>query len=449
MQHINKQKLLLFRESTYSMVFNMNNGIQIALDNSHNNLLTLEASSYADFTQFLFTSGYKVGKIELGFNSIENIRQYAAVIISTPKNIELTTKEIEVLEQYVKKGGSLLIIGARGGNYSNRTNLNELTRKFGFEFVDDDVFDSVSYVNMQKRPLISNFKPHFITDQVKKVVLSSSCSLNLIETFEEEKNVQVEVLINAGINCWRKTYDGKEWVEEDSPRIPLMIAVEYYEGKIVSFGTTSIFSSLGREYGFTAFDNDIIIANILRWLTTDIESEGKVITIDLQLDLFHWLDSIVKEENWDNFSDVINVSLKYFKDNYSRFMDEIEVLKQERLARKKKLAEKQNKEVEEEDSESEDEVLERVPQRKKADLVDILDALEEVTGERYELSIDIEGDNAKEEMIDELPDDLNDFTVKELKEFCKKYEIDLPHNARKADIVKVIEYVLGIDEDEA
>jgi hypothetical protein len=424
----------------------MDNGIRIALDNSHNNLLTLEASSYADFTQFLFTSGYKVGKIELGFNSLENIKQYTAIIISTPKNIALTVKEIEVLEEFVRNGGSLLIIGAQGGDYSNRTNLNELTRKFGFEFVNDEVFDSVSYVNMQKRPLITNFKPHFITEQVKKVVLSSSCSLNQVEVLENEQNIQIEQLINAGINCWRRKYDGKEWVEEDSPKIPLMLAIEYYEGKVVSFGTTSIFSSLGREYGFTAFDNDIIIANILRWLTTDIESEGKVITIDLQLDLFHWLNSIVKEENWDNFSDVINVSLKYFKDNYSQFMDEIEVLKQERLARKEALA-KKKKEEEEKLLESEEDVLERIPERKKEDLVDILDAIEEVTGERYELSIDIEGDEVKQEMLDELPNNLNDFTVKELKAFCKKHEIDLPNNARKTDIIKVIEYVLGIDEN--
>lgn len=424
----------------------MDNGIQIALDNSHNNLLTLEASSYADFTQFLFTSGYKVGKIELGFNSLENIKHYSAIIISTPKNIGLTAKELEVLEEFVRKGGSLLIIGARGGDYSNRTNLNELTRKFGFEFVNDEVFDSVSYVNIQKRPLITTFKPHFITEQVKKVVLSSSCSLNLVEVLEDEQNVQIEQLINAGINCWRNVYDGKEWVEKDSPKIPLMLAIEYYEGKVVSFGTTSIFSSLGREYGFTAFDNDIIIANILRWLTTDIESEGKVITIDLQLDLFHWLDSVIKEENWDNFSDIINVSLKYFKDNYSQFLDKIEVLKQERLAKKKALAQKK-KEEEEKLLESEEDILERVPQRKKEDLVDILDAIEEVTGERYELSIDIEGDEVKQEMLDELPNDLNDFTVKELKAFCTKHEIDLPNNARKADIIKVIEYVLGIDEN--
>jgi hypothetical protein len=267
----------------------------------------------------------------------------------------------------------------------------------------------------------------------------------VLEIFEDEKNVHIETLINAGINCWRNKFDGKEWVEEDSPKIPLMLAIEYYKGKVVSFGTTSIFSSLGREYGFTAFDNDIIIANILRWLTTDIESEGKVITIDLQLDLFHWLDSIVKEQNWDNFSNIINVSLKYFKDNYTTFMEEIESLKQERLTKKKELLEKQ-KEEQEKSQESEDEILEKIPERKKEDLVDILEAIEEVTGERYELSIDLNGEDIKEEMGNELPSDLNNYTVKDLKAFCKRHEIDLPNNARKADIIKVIEYVLGINE---
>jgi len=419
--------------------------IQIGLDNSHNNLLTLEASSYADFTQFLFTSGYKIGKIESGFHSLEKIKQYSAIIISTPKNTKLSQKEIEVLDEYVREGGGLLVIGAQGGDYSNRTNLSELTTKFGFEFVNDEIYDSVSYVNIQKRPLITEFTPHYVTEQVKKVVLSSSCSLNMLETLEDEKSIHIENLIKSGINCWRKKYNGDEWVEEDSPKIPLMLIVEYYKGKVVSFGTTSIFSSLGREYGFTAFDNDIIIANILRWLTTDIESQGKVITIDLQLDLFHWLDSVVKEENWDNFSDVINVGLKYFKDNYSKFMDEIELLKRERLERKEALLQKQ-KENEQKEKESEEEILERVPERKKEDLVDIINAIEEVTGERYELSIDLEEESTKKEMLNELPDDLNDFTVKDLKTFCKKYEIDLPNNARKADIIKVIEYVLGIEK---
>ncbi|GAG68561.1 unnamed protein product, partial [marine sediment metagenome] len=308
----------------------MKNDISVGLDYSHNGMLSLEASSYTDFTQFLFTSAYKLGKIEAGFHSLEKVKNYNAIVMSIPKNINLAPKEIEVLEEYVRTGGSLLIIGSQGGEYINRTNINELTRKFGFEFITDEINDSVNYVNLQKRPLLADFTPHYITQNLKKIVLSSACSLGTLKIPKKEKNVKVEVLVRGGLNCWRKRFDGKDWIEEDCPKVPLLLTSEYYNGQVVSFGTLSIFSSLGREYGFSAFDNDIIIANILRWLTLDVTAEGKVITIEIQRDLFHWADSIVKRKKWENFSDVLNVSLKYFKDNYKTIIKELESKQQER-----------------------------------------------------------------------------------------------------------------------
>ncbi len=423
----------------------MSKEITIGFDYSHNNMLTLEASSYADFTQFLFSSAYKLGKIEAGFYSLDKIKDYDMIIMSIPRNINIRPKELDILEEYVKNGGGLLVIGARGGEYLNRTNINELLRKFGFEFVTDEIFDSVSYVNLQKRPIFSNFNPHYITENLKKIVLSSSCSIKTLGISQEESKARTEVLVRGGINCWRNRFDGKEWVEEDSPKIPLVVASEYYAGKVVAFGTISIFSSLGREYGFSAFDNDIIIANILRWLTLDIRSQGKVITIDLQKDLFHWAEALMKEKNWDNFSNIINVSLKYFKDNYNNIINELETMRDEwQKAHPVEKVEKK-KEVKEED------VIELIPQRKKEDLEEIIKSIEEITGESYERSIEFEeedsseDDSDNEELIAELPDDLNTLTVKQLKRFCKQNNIELPSNARKSDIIKIIKYVLGID----
>ncbi len=421
--------------------------IAVGLDYSHNNMLTLEASSYADFTQFLFASAYKLGKIEAGFYALEKARIYDAVIISMPKNVNLKPKEVEVLEEYVRTGGSLLIIGSRGGEYLNRTNINELVSKFGFEFVTDEVNDSVNYVNLQKRPLLTNFKPHYITENIKKIVLSSACSLATLGFVEDEKNIQVEVLVRGGLNCWRNRFEEQKWIEDDSPKIPLLVAVNYYKGKVVAFGTLSIFSSLGREYGFSAFDNDIIIANILRWLTLDVDSEGQVITIDLQKDLFYWANSIVKEKRWESFSDLVNVSLKHFKDNYKSIMNELKEIQQERYQRKKEYKEAIKEEKEEE------KVLDLIPKRKKEDLEGIISAIEDVSGEKFERSFTPDEDEFTEETkkktpevsSEELPDDLNSLTVKELKSYCKKHEINLPAKARKADIIKIINYVL--DED--
>jgi len=421
----------------------MKNDITVGLDYSHNNMLTLEASSYTDFTQFLFTSAYKLGKIEAGFHSIEKVKNYNAIVMSIPKNINLSPKEIEVLEEYVRTGGSLLIIGSQGGERSNRTNINELTRKFGFEFVTDEINDSVNYVNLQKRPLLANLNPHYITENVKKIVLSSACSLGTTKlTAKEAKNIKVEVLVRGGLNCWRRRFDGKDWIEEDCPKVPLLVTSEYYHGQVVSFGTLSIFSSLGREYGFSAFDNDIIIANILRWLTLDVTAEGKVITIEIQRDLFHWADSLLKRKKWENFSDVLNVGLKYFKDNYKKIMKELESKQLERYQIKthpKKVV----KEKEEE------KVIDLIPKRKKEDIDDIISAIEDITGEKYERSISGDGEEdllpKGSELVGELPEDLNTLTVKELKTYCNKNNINLPSNARKADIIKIIQYVLGND----
>ncbi len=418
--------------------------IKIGLDYSHNSMLTLEASSYSDFTQFLFSSAYKLGKIEAGFYALEKARIYDAIIVSIPKNIDLKPKEIEVLEEYVRTGGSLLIIGSRGGEYLNRTNINELTRKFGFEFATDEVNDSVNYINLQKRPFLTKFKQHYITENIKKIVLSSACSLATLGFVEDEENTQVEVLVRGGLNCWRNRFEKQKSTEEDSPKIPLLVAVEYFKGKVVAFGTLSIFSSLGSEYGFSAFDNDILITNILRWLTLDVDSIGKVITIDLQKDLFYWANNIVKEKRWESFSDLVNVILKYFKDNYKSIMNELKEIQQERYQRKKE----QKEAVKEEEK-----VLDLIPKRKKEDLEDIISAIENASGEKFERSFAPDEEEFTEEtkksapevLSEELPDDLNALTVKELKSYSKKHEINLPAKARKADIIKIINYVL--DED--
>jgi len=361
----------------------------IGLDYSHNNNLTLEAPSYAEFTEFLFSSGYKLGKIQAGFESVSKLENYDMILLSTPKNSNLTTNEIEVLEEYVKKGGSLLIVSSNGGDLVNDTNLNDLSGKFGFEFLPDEINDSMSYVNLQKRPILTKLKPHVLTEQVRKIVFSSACSLKVLDFIEADENVKIDVIIKGGLNCWRRIFDGQNWSEEDSPKIPLMIAVNYYKGKVVGFGNLSMFSSLGREYGITALDNNIIIANILRWLTVGAYSEGKVITVNLLLEFYYWIDAIIKEDKWESISDVINLSLKHFKDNYSSIVKSLKETRKELLEKKKEYEKAKKTET------VEDKIIEMVPDRKREDLEEIMSALGDITGETYEIEIDIE-DKPKE-----------------------------------------------------
>ncbi len=395
----------------------MNGKTSIAFDYSHNNFLTLESSSFGEFTQFLFASGYKLGKIETGFNSLDNLEKYNVIILSTPRNTSLKLNEIKILEKYVKNGGSLLIVSSSGGDYTNGTNLNDLTQKFGFEFVSDEINDSVNYINLQKRPIITKVEPHVITEQIKKIVFSSSCSTKILDFIEDEKNIKIQGVLQSGLNSWHKRYDGEYWIEEDCPKIPLMVVVEYFKGKVVGFGNLSIFSSLAHEYGFSAFDNDILIANILSFLIGSLESEGKPVTIELNLDLYYWVERIVKRERWDNAGDLINVSLKYFKDNYDVIIKEIKKLRLERLEKRKTY----EKAIEEKEKKiiTEEEIIDRVPvlERKKEDLEDIMDALGDITGEKYEISIEFDEEDVE---ISEKKSSI-EYTDEDIIEFEKGY----------------------------
>ena len=389
----------------------------VGLDYSHSNILNLETSSFGEFTQFLITSGYSIAKIELGFNSVNDLKKYKVIILSTPKNVTLKPNEIESLVDYVKNGGNLLITSSSGGDHTNKTNLNELTRNFGFEFVPDEINDSVNFVNLQKRPLLTKVKPHVITEQIRKIVFSSSCSIRILDFFEGDKNIKIFGLLLSGLNSWHTIYDGNDWVEEDSPKTPLLVAVEYYSGRVVGFGNISIFSSLTREYGFNAFDNDLLIANTLSWLTTGIETEGKPITIKINLDLYYWVKNKVKDENWESFSDFINVSLKYFKDDYKQIIEKIKQTQKERLKRREVFEKTRKKNVRK--KVSEEKVLEKVPilKRKKEDLEDIMSALEEITGEHYELSIDL----AEDEKESGISESSLSYKQEDIEEFEKGY----------------------------
>ena len=392
----------------------------IGLDYSHNNKLTLEVSSFNEFTHFLFTSGYKLGKIQAGFDSLKKLEGYDAIILSTPNNKRIEPNEIEIIEKYVKNGGSLLVLSSMGGDYSNKTNLNELTHQFGFEFVSDEVNDSMNYINLQRRPILTNFIPHVVTEQVKKIVYSSACSIRVLD-FIDDTDIKIEVIVNSGINCWHRRFetDDNEWIEEDYSKMPLMVVIEYFKGKVIGFGNLSMFSSLGREYGFSAFDNDLLIANILQWLTIGAVSEGKVVTINLNLGLFYWISRILNEDNWESVSAIVNVSLKYFKDNYKDIIDEIKRLKMQKSELRK--AYKKTKEDEVKASE-EDKILELIPERKKEDLEDIMSALEEVTGEKYELTLDLEKeeDYGEKEVEEGLDKERLEYTEKEVNKFQKE-----------------------------
>jgi len=367
----------------------MSQDVNICFDYSHGNKLMIEGPSFNDFVEFLFTSGYKLGKVEAGINSVKKLDKYNLVILGAPYNSIYSEPEIKVLMEYIKKGGAVLIVSNGGGDYTNKTNLSGFTKNFGFSFNSDRINDSVYYLNLQKRPIINKFIHHSITEDISSFVHSGGCSIDVEEYIEDEK-IKTEIIAYGGLNCWREVYDGSSWKEEDCPNIPILVAAKYYKGKVVAIGNVSIFSSLSREYGFGALGNSMLISNILKWLSQEQIVGGKVVSIKLKESLYHWTKKVLDDQSWESISDVINFSLKYIKDHYKNI---IATIRKERIKRKMAYQKKKKTAAVKRKME-EDKILDMVEdKRDEIDIDKIIAEIDKVAGVDNNISQEKDNEN--------------------------------------------------------
>ena len=309
----------------------------ICFDYSHNNRLEIENTAYAEFIHFLFTSSYKVGKITTGITT-DKLKPYDVLVLGSPFESFFTPNEIEIIVKFVKEGGGLLVMHDDGGDESNETNLNELTSTFGFTFNADTLSDSMSYVRQQNRPLITRFEKHYVTREVEEFVHASGCTISVEELLSADPDIEVHILARSGLNAFTTAVNDEE---SDSPNTPVLVASNYFKGKVVGIGNLSILSSLSSTYGFTAYDNNILTSNVFNWLAYSTDSgglsyENKVLSVPLNYALYIWIEKLIDKREWGTFSDIINFSLKYMKDHYGQVLEESKIIKQKLQELKKK-----------------------------------------------------------------------------------------------------------------
>jgi len=395
-------------------------GKTCCFDYSHNNALTIENPSNSDFIQYLFGSSIRLGKIQAGFSSLDKLEKYRMVVIGNPRESTIEIEEIKNIEQYVNNGGNLLIINDEGGDYSSNINLSDLTQKFGFLFNPDIVGDSMHYHGIQSRVIPEHYEPHPATRGTEQMVLSNPCSIHINELIEGDENVSILPLVTTGLNSYHKRWDGETWLEEeDAPRSILAVAVNYYKGRVIGLTTISIFSSLSSAYGFNALDNHKFIASIFGWLLEPLKDSAgaardeKLISISINYNVFAWMEKLILNKKWRNTNDIINFSLKYFKDNYEQVLKSIE----ERRARLKSERDKEIQRIQKIEDEKERQrqaILFEAEQNilnltdrgsDNKDLEDIMKSLQNITGGEIGKEMDPRANISK-------PDSLNGSEVK-------------------------------------
>ncbi len=297
----------------------MTKQIAIGLDHSHNNKLTIENNAFTDFIQFFFDSDFKLGKIEAGL-TYEKLKKYNLFIIGVPHlGPNLDPDEIADLVKYVEEGGSLLIINDGGGDYENKNNLSELAQNFGIRFNSDRLYDNKDFIKKNSHPIIKDFKSHFITRDLKKIIHSNGCTLSVDKSVEND-NIDISIIAFSSKNSsWHSYFNGDEWQDESDQHLPIIGTIHYHLGKVVVIGNLSIFSSLSKSYGIKSAENFNLVSNIVSWLLNKAGSEKEkslkpiFTTVAIEQDTFYWIQDVLKKGKWKNLDELINFALKVTK----------------------------------------------------------------------------------------------------------------------------------------
>ncbi len=297
----------------------MSTEFNIGFDYSHKNKFVIEDPAFNDFVEFLFNSDLKLGKIEEGI-TYEKLSKYNIFIIGVPiAQSFLSNEEIDDLVNYVKDGGSLLILNDKGGDLANKNNLSDLTKHFGVKFNSDQLFDNEAFSKDNSRPIIKKFKPHFLTRDITQIIHSNGCTLEVIKEIDDKDLDVITIAFSSEDSAWHKTFTGEEWFDEPVQKTPIIIAAHYGLGKVVILGNLSLFSSFHDAYGIHAADNFKLISNIISWLMNKAYSEQAQLTqpiyttIPIEQDLYYWIKGMIDEGRWKNIEEVINFALKVIK----------------------------------------------------------------------------------------------------------------------------------------
>ncbi len=177
-------------------------------------------------------------------------------VFACPDGSKLAKNEIDVIFNFVEKGGGLLVISNAGGDRGLRTNMNEVLNRFGIEMLSDQVKDEANNeFNMPTHPVIKDIKNHPICSGVSEVVVVAGSS------------------IRGSSNMKGLAYTSPA---ADPPNSPIVVAGNFKNGRVVAVGSYRLFSNYGA--GLSLRNNKTFAMNIFRWLAGETTGKGAVAT---------------------------------------------------------------------------------------------------------------------------------------------------------------------------
>jgi len=247
----------------------------ILFDNTHNEMMNFEDSEFSEFLNLLHRLGINVKKNENERLKQEMLRKVDLLIIGNPINDLFSSIEIKIIVDYVRSGGGLLLLSEYGSDYLQKTNINDISGKFGISF-EKNIIKEINKTNQNCTSIlhIQDFVKHPLTKNVREIKIGGACSLTLSK--------EAKPLFYTDENSWPEIFNNstEQWVKEEEEQKQIVAAYsEFGRGKIVTFGDIDIFTTVS-NIGLNSMDNKKLVQNIIAWLI-EPSKEPKVMTFIL------------------------------------------------------------------------------------------------------------------------------------------------------------------------
>ncbi|MGQ4874376.1 MAG: DUF4350 domain-containing protein [Promethearchaeia archaeon] len=238
----------------------------ILFDLTHNELVNPDDHDYSEFSQVLKRYSVNIKKTESELLSLKLLEKSDILVLGCPVDDYFSRPEIKSIIDYIRNGGNCLLITEYGGDFLQKTNLNDIVGKYFSIYFRKDIVKEENPENENCNSILSirQFENHPITNQLREVVIGGTCSLSI--------GRGVTPLLYTTRDSWSEVLDGSMKFFREDENYPRIIAActEYGKGKVVAIGDVDIFTNDFIE----RLDNKKFILNILNWLTEPVKESN-------------------------------------------------------------------------------------------------------------------------------------------------------------------------------
>ncbi len=276
-------KIRHFTKKKLDMPTILENKYEIALDLSYRQNEWFGKPTIREGYQNIFQDlNIEVKSIAHGYQSPESIDNTKVLILPTPFGTMVNDDEYENLSNWVYAGGGLLITGIYLMESHHYSNLNQLARRFGFEFSKnltmpigkEDFYSCMdqSFTFQNKEYWIidnieSNNDSHPILNGVSRIGITSACTIS--DPMSSELIIGTSSSVAHMHAKGRKSPDGRlvqltDYILDKHDKANHMIALKHGKGRVIGIGSWKIF--LNEMVEDSSLHNKRLFVNSFAWL---------------------------------------------------------------------------------------------------------------------------------------------------------------------------------------